>query len=59
MTEKKVTMGIFHPEAIGEGNYPFEPQEYTTRLNRIRELMSMEKIDLLYVTTPEAICYIP
>jgi Xaa-Pro aminopeptidase len=58
MTAKKVTMGIFDPAAIAEVNYPFEMAEYTSRLNRIRELMAGEKIDLLYVTMPEAICFI-
>jgi Xaa-Pro aminopeptidase len=58
MAAKKVTMGEFDPATIGEVEYPFSIDEYTARLSRIRELMASKNIDLLYVTTPEAICYI-
>jgi Xaa-Pro aminopeptidase len=58
MTVKGLTPGAFDPRVITEVQYPFELAEYKSRLDRIRERMSKEKIDLLYVTTPEAICYI-
>src|SRR3977135_3884169 len=36
----------------------FEPAEYKARLRHVRKLMAGRKIDLLYVTTPEHICYL-
>jgi len=38
--------------------HPFELSEYHSRLNRVREQMRKMNIDLLYITTPEAICYL-
>ena len=58
MTGKKVTMGTFDPEAITDIEYAFEVEEYQSRLTRIRELMARDKVDLLYVTMPEEVCYI-
>lgn len=58
MKTKKVSMGVFDPAAIGDVELPFSADEYAARLKRIRELMAKKNIDLLYVTTPEAICYI-
>ena len=58
MTTKGLTMGYFDPDALTDVQHPFEPSEYKTRLNNIRERMAQKKIDLLYVTTPEAVCYI-
>ncbi|MBF0232795.1 MAG: aminopeptidase P family protein, partial [Desulfamplus sp.] len=37
---------------------PFGAEEYRNRLNRIREQMVMEKINLLFVTSPEGMCYL-
>jgi Xaa-Pro aminopeptidase len=51
-------MGVFDPSAIGEVDYPFELDEYRARLDRVRTKMAAEGIDLLYVTTPEAICWL-
>jgi Xaa-Pro aminopeptidase len=36
----------------------FESDEYQSRIRRVRRLMADQKIDLLYVTTPEHICYL-
>ncbi len=58
MNTKKVTMGVFDSKAITDVEYPFEKSEYESRLSRIRDLMDKENIDLPYVTTPEAICWI-
>ena len=58
MTVKGLTPGAFDPDAVIYIHRPFELDEYQSRLNRIRERMAQEKIDLLYVTTPEAVCYI-
>jgi Xaa-Pro aminopeptidase len=44
------------PEEIPEPAFP--PEEYRARVRRVRELMAAQKIDLLYVTTPEHVCYL-
>lgn len=36
---------------------PFSEQEYTDRLRRMREIMAEHELDLIYVTSPEAMCY--
>jgi Xaa-Pro dipeptidase len=36
----------------------FTEEEYAARVRRVRERMAAEKIDLLYVTLPEDICYL-
>jgi len=36
----------------------FEPEEYHARIQKVRQLMAEQKIDLLYVTTPEHVCYL-
>ena len=37
---------------------PFSKEEYKRRLSRVRELMAIEKIELLFVTSPESMCYL-
>jgi Xaa-Pro dipeptidase len=37
---------------------PFTEDEYQNRLTRCREAMSARDIDLLFVTTPEGMCYL-
>ncbi len=37
---------------------PFSREEYRGRLERIRKVMAREKIDMLYLSSPEAICYV-
>jgi Xaa-Pro aminopeptidase len=36
----------------------FDPEEYRDRLRRVRTLMAAEGVDLLYVTTPDHVCYL-
>ena len=36
----------------------FDADEYGARLRRVRALMAAQKIDLLYVTMPEHVCYL-
>jgi len=36
----------------------FDRDEYLRRIRRVREIMAEDKIDLLYVTTPEHICWL-
>ena len=44
------------PEETSE--LAFEPEEYHARIQKVRRLMAEQKIDLLYVTTPEHVCYL-
>lgn len=36
----------------------FEPSEYKDRIRRVRKLMADARIDVLYVTTPEHVCWL-
>jgi Xaa-Pro aminopeptidase len=36
----------------------FPPTEYAVRLTRLRALMAEQKIDLLYLTSPESVCWL-
>ena len=36
----------------------FSPDEYKARLARLRAAMAAEKIDLLYLTSPESVCWL-
>lgn len=36
----------------------FDREEYVGRLRRVRALMAEQKVDLLYVTTPDHVCYL-
>jgi len=37
---------------------PFAVGEYQQRLRRVREVMAREGVDLLYLTSPESLCYL-
>jgi hypothetical protein len=37
---KRVTMGAFDPNAIGEVEFPFSLEEYRARLGRVRAKMA-------------------
>lgn len=41
-----------------EENVPFSVEEYRDRLNRLRQRMADEGIDLLYLSAPESMCYL-
>lgn len=58
MTIKGLTPGSFDADAMKDVQRPFELSEYKSRLNQIRDNMTKKNIQLLYVTTPEAVCYI-
>ncbi len=58
MTTSNVSMGRFDPSSLGEVAYAFSEEEYGSRLQRVREKIARAGIDLLYVTTPEAICWL-
>ena len=54
MTHKERTLKFLRPEA--ETVFPIE--EYRQRLNRVRSAMEFAGIDMLYLTSPEAVCYL-
>ena len=58
MNMKGMTPGYFDPSAVVDIQHPFELSEYKARLDRVKQLMARDNIDLLYVTTPEAVCYL-
>ena len=45
---------LYHPETQA----PFTLEEYEKRRTRVRETMARQKIDLLYCSTPESLCYL-
>ena len=58
MIDKGMTTGLFDPALVTDVELPFEESEYRGRVKRTREIMAREGVDLLYVTTPEAVCYL-
>ena len=53
-----LTPGAFEAPPPELRQLAFGPAEYAERLARVRERMAAEKIDLLYVTTPDHVCYL-
>lgn len=45
---------LYHPEM----QVPFSLEEYERRRAKVKEAMSSQKIDLLYCSTPESLCYL-
>lgn len=58
MTRVGLTPGVFDPTAVGEPRLAFPPEEYAARLERLCELAAAAGIDLLWLTTPDAICWL-
>ena len=53
-SNRTVALRALHPPAeVG-----FTPQEYRGRLDRIRHAMNDARIDTLYLSAPESICYV-
>lgn len=46
-----VTEGLKKPEL------PFTQEEYRERIHRLRQMMAQEKIDLIFMTAPDSMCY--
>jgi len=53
-----LTPGAFEAPPPELRQLAFDQAEYAGRLARVRERMAAEKIDLLYVTTPDHVCYL-
>ncbi len=54
LSNKQAILRDCHPELAA----PFSLQEYQDRLDRVRERMAQENIDLLYLSAPESVCYV-
>ncbi len=57
MTSLGLTPGSTNIEALGEPQLAFSEEEYRGRIAKLRALMSEAGIDLLWMTTPEAVCW--
>ena len=54
---KGMTPGRFDPAKLGEKQLAFPPAEYDARQKKIKSLLQRERIDLLWMTTPEAVAW--
>ena len=50
--------GAYEPISPAHQQLAFSKEEYLSRIRKVRQAMADEGIDLLYVTTPEHICYL-
>lgn len=55
---KGLAPGAFEPIPEDARALAFERDEYLRRIRRVREEMAKRKIDLLYVTSPDHVCYL-
>jgi Xaa-Pro dipeptidase len=53
-SNRTLALANLHPPA----EHAFSPDEYRRRLERIRAAMQASRIDLLYLSAPESICYV-
>ncbi len=53
-----LTPGSVELDAMGEPMLAFPEAEYRDRIRRVRELMAEARIDLLWVTAPDAVCWL-
>ncbi len=58
MTNVGLTPGAFDASAAGTPDLAFTKEEYLSRIDRVRALMDRDGIDLLWVTTPDAVCWL-
>lgn len=45
-------------QAVEKPELPFSREEYQGRLEHLRQRMAREKIDMVYVTAPDSMCYL-
>ena len=58
MSNLGLTPGVFEPGADDYSELSFSEAEYASRQSAVRALMVREDLDLLFVTTPDAVCYL-
>ena len=58
MTSIGLTPGVFDPTRVPRRALPFDREEYLARIAKVQVAMREAGIDLLWVTTPEAICWL-
>jgi Xaa-Pro aminopeptidase len=58
MTNIGLTPGAFDAGAIGQVEHAFPRDEYLARIDKVRALMQRDGIDLLWVTSPDAVCWL-
>ncbi len=58
MERKLSNKELFVKHCAPEMEAPFSLAEYGERLRRVREAMTRQKIDLLYLSSPESLCYL-
>ena len=56
MTSIGLTPGAFDASAV-ETDYAFPVEEYQARVEKLRAQAATENIDLLWITTPDAVCW--
>ena len=52
-----VTGNSMDLEEVQPPEPPFSPEEYQDRLQRMRQRMEAEEVDMIFITSPEAMCY--
>ena len=58
MTNIGLTPGVFDPASVGEIELAFNRDEYLTRIERLRTGAAAAGIELLWITTPDAVCWL-
>jgi Xaa-Pro aminopeptidase len=54
---KGMTPGKFDPAKLGEKQLAFPREEYEQRQKKLKKLLQRERVDLLWMTTPEAVAW--
>ena len=58
MTNIGLTPGVFDPASVTGQRLAFSKEEYLGRIEKVCGLMHEQGIDLLWVTTPDAVCWL-
>lgn len=58
MTTEGLTPGVFDPTALAEADPAFPREEYLGRVEKLRALAADAGIDLLWITTPDTVCWL-
>ncbi len=58
MTSQGLTPGVFDPAAMDYSEISFSEEEYLARQAKLRALMERDGIDVMFVTTPDLVCWL-